>query len=140
MNAEDVRRNWLGVAECNLVHCGLVLDTGTALLGYSLFGAATGATHGCTGQLYEIYLRPSALGQGFGASLFRRAAGLLCDAGHDTMIVWVFEKNTIARRFYEKLGGEQIADASLVTELGGKKLREVGYRFCSLRELARISN
>jgi GNAT superfamily N-acetyltransferase len=135
MNAESVRRNWLGVKEAELVRCGLVLDGGTALLGYSLFGAAIDATHGFTGQLYEIYLRPSALGQGFGAALFRVAAGHLHDAGHDTMIVWVFEANARARRFYERLGGKQIADASFVMELGGQKLREVAYGFRSLREL-----
>ena len=135
MNAENVRRNWLGVRESELVDCGLVLDAGTALLGFSLFGAAIDATHGFTGQLYEIYLRPSALGQGFGAALFREAANLLCDAGHDTMIVWVFEANAIARRFYERLGGELIANVSLVTELGDKKLREVAYGFRSLGDL-----
>jgi GNAT superfamily N-acetyltransferase len=135
MNAESVRRNWLGVREAELVDCGLVLDAGTALLGYSLFGAAIDATHGFTGQLYEIYLRPSAVGQGFGAALFKAAGRLLCDAGYDTMIVWVFEANATARRFYERLGGEQIANVSLVMELGGKKLREVAYGFRSLREL-----
>jgi hypothetical protein len=51
------------------------------------------------------------------------------------MIVWVFEANAIARRFYERLGGELIANVSLVTELGDKKLREVAYGFRSLGDL-----
>ena len=121
--------------EAKLAEHGLMLEAGDAVLGYALVGPALDATYGFTGQLYEIYLRPSVFDQGFGAALFRAAAGHLRDAGHDSMILWVFEANVKARRFYDRLGGEQLAGVSVVMELGGKKLREVAYGFRSLRKI-----
>lgn len=74
-------------------------------------------------KLYAIYVLPSASGTGLGQELARAAL-----AGQQDVILWVFEENPRARRFYEQLGFR--ADGAVQTEtLGGVELKEMRYRF-----------
>lgn len=56
------------------------------------------------GEVVAIYLAPEVRGQGLGRAVFGHAARDLHDRGHDLVVVWVFEANTVARRFYEGAG------------------------------------
>ena len=56
------------------------------------------------GEIYAIYLRPEVRGQGYGRALFTAATTDLTDRGMTTPLVWVFEANPVARRFYEAAG------------------------------------
>lgn len=53
------------------------------------------------GEVFAIYLAPEARGRGFGRALFTHAVDDLRARGFDPIVVWVFEANADARRFYE---------------------------------------
>lgn len=73
-------------------------------------------------QLYALYVLPSAWGTPLGYELARAALGAEQD-----VVLWVFDENPRARRFYERLGFR--TDGTVKTEtIGGAELREVRYR------------
>jgi ribosomal protein S18 acetylase RimI-like enzyme len=73
-------------------------------------------------QLYAIYVLPSAWDTGLGHELARAALG-----DEQDVVLWVFEENPRARRFYERLGFR--ADGTAKTEtIGGVELKEIRYR------------
>jgi ribosomal protein S18 acetylase RimI-like enzyme len=129
LTPEQVRAEWLGVAGDTFYERALVAEKDGALYGYAMFGPVQGDAHGHSGQLYAIYLQPALIGTGLGAQLFGAASARLQQDGHDSFLLWVFTANTRARRFYERQGGRLIADAALVTEIGGAQLPEVAYGF-----------
>ena len=83
---------------------------------------------GFTAEISELYVLHCAQGQGVGSGLMKAMAGALLERGHRAVSLWVLDKNRIARRFYESLGGTPIAEkhASLV---------EVAYGWTDLRQL-----
>ena len=129
MTPEEVLSQWLGTSRGNFVSATLVAARGDDIDGYAMFGAVQDAVPGYTGQLYAIYLRPAAMGRGIGSALFRAAAARLASQGHANFLLWVFEENAVARRFYEHQGGTLISGAAIVTEIGGAHLPEVAYGF-----------
>jgi GNAT superfamily N-acetyltransferase len=79
------------------------------------------------GEVFAIYLVPEALGQGLGRAIFRHAVADLRGRGFDPIVVWVFEANTVARRFYEAAGF--LPDgARQPVEFGEVALPEIRYR------------
>ena len=79
------------------------------------------------GEILAIYLVPEARGRGLGRALFTRVVDDLRDRGFDPIVVWVFEANAVARRFYEAAGFE--ADgARQPIDLGETSLPEIRYR------------
>jgi GNAT superfamily N-acetyltransferase len=72
--------------------------------------AATGAVRdppddlAAAGEVFAIYLAPEARGQGLGRAIFSHAVDDLRGRGFDPIVVWVFEANAVARRFYEAAG------------------------------------
>jgi GNAT superfamily N-acetyltransferase len=57
------------------------------------------------GELYEIYILDRAKRYGLGRELFDVVTDWCRSRHMATMIVWVLENNTHARRFYEAMGG-----------------------------------
>lgn len=55
-------------------------------------------------ELYALYLLPERIGQGVGRALLTEASRRCAAAGHRRMYLWVLERNTRARRFYERAG------------------------------------
>ncbi|MCR3747730.1 GNAT family N-acetyltransferase [Lentzea californiensis] len=73
-------------------------------------------------ELFALYVLPSAWGTPLGYELARAALGAEQD-----VVLWVFDENPRARRFYERLGFR--ADGTVKTEtIGGAELREIRYR------------
>lgn len=73
-------------------------------------------------QLYAIYVLSSAWGTSVGYELAEAAL-----AGQQDVIVWVFDENPRARRFYERFGFR--ADGVSKTEtIAGVELKEIRYR------------
>jgi GNAT superfamily N-acetyltransferase len=56
------------------------------------------------GELYAIYVDPDHWGTGVGRQLMEAGEQRLRDLGHASAILWVFEDNPRARRFYEIAG------------------------------------
>jgi GNAT superfamily N-acetyltransferase len=76
------------------------------------------------GEIYVLYVLRRHQGRGVGRSLFDACHFELARRGHSGTLVWVLTTNR-ARAFYERLGGELVAEGSL--EMAGTRLREVGY-------------
>lgn len=78
---------------------------------------------GFSGEISAIYLLQSAQNAGVGRRLMASVAQSLRDRNHRTASLWVMKDNDPARRFYERLGGEIIAekqdrrDATILAEL-----------------------
>ncbi len=79
------------------------------------------------GELLWIYLLPDTQGKGYGRQLFDHAIGYLCMQDFKEGVLWTFEENARARRFYEKAGWGW--DGTLrERERPGYVLRDVRYR------------
>lgn len=56
------------------------------------------------GEVWAIYVHPSAWGRGAGAALFRHACDALSGDGYSSLCLWVLAGNERASRFYEAFG------------------------------------
>ena len=83
---------------------------------------------GFTGEISELYVLRCAQRQGAGSGLMKAMAGALLGRGHRAMSLWVLDRNMVARRFYESLGGTQIAEKR-------SSLAEVAYGWTDLQRL-----
>lgn len=79
------------------------------------------------GEVYAIYLAPEARGLGHGRTLFTHAVADLRSRGFDPIVVWVFEANPVARRFYEA-AGFRVDGARHTIDFDGTPLDEIRYR------------
>ncbi|MCA9382319.1 GNAT family N-acetyltransferase [Candidatus Dojkabacteria bacterium] len=79
------------------------------------------------GEVYSIYLDPSAIGKSFGRKLFEYGENILKEQGYKTASLWVLKTNKHAKEFYEKAGWE--LDGTEKTETNkGVDLVEVRYK------------
>lgn len=56
------------------------------------------------GEVESLYLHPEAIGRGLGRPLLDHAVADLRSRGFDPLVLWAFEANSRARRFYEHAG------------------------------------
>jgi ribosomal protein S18 acetylase RimI-like enzyme len=82
------------------------------------------------GELYAIYVLPSAHGSGAGPALMDAAVEALARR-FDEAILWVATENPRARRFYERHGW--VADGDRVDSIAGASVPETRYRVSGLR-------
>jgi ribosomal protein S18 acetylase RimI-like enzyme len=85
------------------------------------------------GELYAIYILQAYQGRGIGKRLVPPLAKSLMAMGLDTMLLWVLTENTLARRFYESLGGRYVRTS--MWEVGGVSIEEVAYGWLDIRSL-----
>ena|SRR5689334_16320278 len=81
---------------------------GERLLGKLLIDRLPYAVLAHTRWLHVIYLHPDARGTGAGLALMGAAIDDARRAGAFRFLLWVNEQNKAARRFYEKLGFQEI--------------------------------
>ncbi len=76
------------------------------LIGFSIAGPCRDADLpvGVTGEVYAMYLEPSAVGLGHGRALMEHSLRVLEEQGFREVALWVLEQNARARRFYELAG------------------------------------
>jgi ribosomal protein S18 acetylase RimI-like enzyme len=107
-----------------------VVLAGDAVAGFAASGPAgveaapppTGA-----GEVFAIYLAPEQLRRGLGRRLFAKAIDDLQARRFAPIVVWVFEANDRARRFYEAAGF--VPDgARHVVRFDGVEIAEIRYR------------
>lgn len=85
-----------------------------------------------TGELNGIYVHPSAQGRGIGRLLVQTVAKRLAAEGHQSLLLWTLAANIPARRFYEALGGQRLADRHKQEDIGGIVLAEVAYGWADI--------
>ena len=88
------------------------------------------------GEIYAIYLLEVYQRQGVGRRLFLAVTKRLLDDGMSSMLLWVFEANLGARRFYESLGGQN-TNRSAVIKIAGSDLVEIAYGWTDIAPLVR---
>lgn len=79
------------------------------------------------GEVYAIYLATEAIGRGVGRALFTHAVTDLTSRGYASIVVWVFEANPLARRFYEAAGFHPDG-ARYTIDFDGTPIDEIRYR------------
>lgn len=89
----------------------LIAEAGATPVGFALFyrGYST-----WLGQsllfLEDLFIEPAARGTGAGIALIKRIARIAADRGYLRVEWRVLDSNTLARRFYQALGGEPLDD------------------------------
>jgi ribosomal protein S18 acetylase RimI-like enzyme len=78
-----------------------------------------------TGEIYAIYVHPSAWSTGAGRALM---TATLADLGQVPVVLWVLEVNDRARRFYERAGFVPDGAVKPADMPGGVTLPELRYR------------
>ncbi|WP_233573892.1 GNAT family N-acetyltransferase [Amycolatopsis panacis] len=116
---------------------GAILVTsgqGSAIAGFAATGPSRDEDASPeTGELYSIYLLPTAWRHGLGTALHDHAMTTLAGT-FATATLWVLSTNTRARRFYERAGWTPDPRTKIDTVADGRiTLEEVRYRF-SLRD------
>jgi ribosomal protein S18 acetylase RimI-like enzyme len=65
---------------------------------------------GFDGEIGAIYVLRASQQRGIGTRLMRTMASALSGLGCQGLSLWVLRENAVARRFYERLGGEVVAE------------------------------
>lgn len=104
-----------------------VLERAGRVLGFAAAGRPDPPDDRGAGELFALYLHPTAWNRGFGRALLALAMDHLDACGHPCALLWVLERNARARRFYEALGWTPDGGSRTVWE-GGIALRECRYR------------
>ncbi len=117
--------------------CGVhvALERTLGLVGFGSCGHQRTAIPGHEGEVYTLYLLDSAQGRGLGRRLLSAMAADLMAKGLEGMVVWVLRDNP-SRWFYERLGGQRLAEQTIC--LGRALLPEIAYGWRDLAELARL--
>ena len=108
-------------------HRLLVLDRGGQILGFAATGPASEGSEETQGEIYGIYLHPSNWGRGLGRLLMAQAQAALRADGFREAILWVLERNTRARKFYDAGAWSEVGETRTQWH-GGIAIREVRYR------------
>jgi len=90
------------------------------------------------GEIWGIYLAPGHWRRGIGTQVCRRAERILRARGFGPIVLWVFEGNASARRFYEAMG--YAPDGATRTIEVGASLPAVRYRKEPISEAAPLES
>jgi ribosomal protein S18 acetylase RimI-like enzyme len=96
----------------------------TGVFGFACGGKLREALDSYDAELFAIYLLRQSQGKGAGRSLFQALTRSLRAAGYSGMVLWVLKDNP-AVKFYEQMGGKQIAKKPI--EIGSAQLEEVAF-------------
>lgn len=91
-------------------------------------GAAVGFAHANGDEVTTLYVRKDDHGHGLGAALLHHCFDEVACLGHRTAHLWVLGENTVARRFYEHMGGNYNGRRS-VGFVRWPHIKEVRYDF-----------
>jgi len=82
----------------------LVAELGAVVVGFASSGVNWSGEEAHVGELYAIYVLPETQGHGVGRELMTESVRRLWGEGFTEAMLWVFEDNPRARRFYELAG------------------------------------
>lgn len=105
----------------------LVAESDGRVVGFASTGAGRGED---CGELYSIYVHPTAWGTGAGSALLEAATAALAERGFEEAFLWVLALNERARGFYERHGWR--FDGTKIETLGGVEVEEARYRLSGL--------
>ena len=103
----------------------VAVDTAENVVGFGVGGTERDGLAGYPGELYALYVHPDWQSRGVGRALAAAVFADLHAAGLEPLVIWALKENTRAGAFYRRLGGEVVAEKTVV--IGGKSLVEVGF-------------
>ncbi len=109
----------------------IVARDGGRVVGFVCGGAERSGNSDFDAELYRIYVDVSHRGRGAGRALLAEFVVWLRSSGHDRFLLWTFEDNKPAARFYEKTGGRRLAETKTY-ERAGKGLSMIAYAWDDL--------
>ena len=104
-----------------------VVEDAGEVVGYAFAGPERTHDPEYRGEVYAIYVLPTAQGKGCGRALMRECARELAARGMTAILIWVLRENAIGRGFYERLGGRAVREKPLEEFPGAEEHVEVGY-------------
>lgn len=82
-----------------------VIDDAGVVCGFARTGPSPDADLPAgAGEVHGLYLDPDVIGTGLGRRLYAHAVTDLAERGHSPIVVWHFDGNHRAARFYERAG------------------------------------
>lgn len=88
------------------------------------------------GELNCIYIMKEYQHKGVGKLLVKKAILKLTDLGINSMLLWVFEDNLYARKFYECIGGKKVGMESRM--VGENLINEVAYGWTDIGQILEV--
>ncbi|HWL37725.1 MAG TPA: GNAT family N-acetyltransferase [Frankiaceae bacterium] len=113
--ADPVTRTWVAVTDGEV--------SGFLAGGPARDGDLDAAAYG---EVYAVYVLPSAQGQGLGRGLLDAADGWFAEHGRTAVALWVLTANVPSRTFYEHRGFTADGAARTI-DIGGTDVPEVRY-------------
>lgn len=134
MSYERSEANWrTGLENPQSKTCiKLACDENGDVFGFAAAGPARPESHGFDGEIYALYVLQFAQQRGVGTGLVAAAAIELMARGIDNVLIWVLRDNPIGRGFYERIGGQRVAEHEIA--IGGVMLPEIGYGWRDLSQ------
>jgi GNAT superfamily N-acetyltransferase len=96
---QRLRARFEDAAQFTIVAC-----SGRRPLGFVTAGPIRDEPPARGGEVYALYVDPAQTGRGVGGVLLEAATTRLARSGFSQASLWVFTRNTEARRFYERRG------------------------------------
>ena len=112
-----------------------VAEEHAEVVGYALAGPERTHDSEYSGEVYAIYVLPSAQGKGHGRALIRECGRALAARGMTSLLIWVLRENRIGRGFYDGIGGTPVREKPLDEFYGADDYVEVGYGWKDTRSL-----
>jgi diamine N-acetyltransferase len=95
----------------NPAFAGLVAEDQGEVIGYLLYHFGYDSDRAARNMhVVDLYVDAAVRNQGVGKALMKTAAGIARERCAEEMIWSVYQSNTIAATFYEKLGAQRITD------------------------------
>ena len=78
-------------------------------------------------ELRALYVKPELKHNGIGKKMFQYAVNEFKNMGKTKMVLWCLKDNVLARKFYEKMGGEIIKERLI--HIGNRDYEEVAFLY-----------
>lgn len=109
---------------------------GGHIVGFASGGANRTLDLAYDGEIHAIYILKQQQGKGTGRALMSAVACRLLKEGFASVLLWVLSDNHQARRFYESLGGRDVAERQ--EEWGEAVIDELAYGWDDVRALCKL--
>lgn len=127
-------RRSLSEQEGDLDRLVLIAELNDEPVGYISGGKARALNAPWEAEVEQLYVIRAAQGDGVGSAMMAEAARWFLERGLFSLGLWVVRANARARRFYEALGGDEVATAR--ERMQGFLIPVAGYAWDQPEELA----